>query len=219
MTETQLSPFSPDRIFCNMRIRSEYDHAARNCLAYEDPVKGVFVVVGKTRKLKHCLFIQRKGIDIVAASPLFYKFVGWIRQRQFAQFVFNDYFPCGSNAQINLIRRIGEKLAGLAGQIRAAGDYPQKSAGVQKNIHYSSPWKRASVSSGNSSKNESGRLNLPLAKPIGRGLSRCAGSGLISATGWFRLHRRIVSPCSTSSRYRERWVLASWMFIFFMTIY
>ncbi len=78
------------------------------------------------------------------------------------------------------------------------------------------PWNGPMVSAGNSSKNEAGTVNFPFARPMDRGLCRCAAIGRISAIGWFRLHNRMVSPCSTSSRYRDKWVLAVWMLIFFM---
>ena len=202
-------PLSPDRILGYMRIGRQNNKPACYCLTDKDSIKGVFMIVRKTRQLKHCVLLKWKGIDTVAAPPFFDKFMGWFGQRQFAEFIFNDNFPCGSSAQINFIRWIREKFAGIVGQIRAAGNYPQKSAGVQKDIHSSSPWNWASVSSGKSSKNDIGTLNLPFARPMGRGLSLRVASGLISAIGWFRLHNKMVSPCSTSSRYRERWVLAS----------
>ena len=54
------------------------------------------------------------------------------------------------------------------------------------------------VSSGNSTKNEAGIVNVFIARPIGRFVSTLLTIGRISATGLFRLQRIKFSPFATS---------------------
>lgn len=73
--------------------------------------------------------------------------------------------------------------------------------GIEQDVHSASPAKAARSSLGNGSKN-SGGSSTPrsAARPMGRGRVGCLGRGRISAMGIFRLHNRIVSPCSNAGR-------------------
>jgi hypothetical protein len=113
-----------------MRIGCEDDQAACNCLTDENSVKRVLVIIGKTGKLKYCILIQRQGINIVTGPPFFNKFMGWIGQRQFTKFVFDNNFPGRSNTQVNLIGLIGKEPTGVLGETGTARYDPQKSTGI-----------------------------------------------------------------------------------------
>lgn len=51
-------PFRPEGVGGNSRVRSKYDEPAGNGLTDEYSVKGVFVIVRQTGKLKDCGFVQ-----------------------------------------------------------------------------------------------------------------------------------------------------------------
>src|ERR1700727_984066 len=88
---------------------------------------------------------------------------------------------------------------------------PEKCAGVEQQSH-DLPSKASSSSSGNGLKNDFVILSLFFARPIGRLVFLAGATARISATGVFLLHRRMVSPSDSRSRYFERWVLAWWTF-------
>ena len=62
------------------------------------------------------------------------------------------------------------------------------------------PENKAMVSSGSSSKNEAGIVNVPLARPIWRFVATLLIIGRISAIGLFLLQRIKLSPFATSLR-------------------
>lgn len=103
-------------------------------------------------------------------APFLDKVMRRLRQRQSAQLVLDDDLPGRGNAQEDLVVRIGKNAAGGIGQFRTVRYDPEKRAGVEQNVQDPSPWNRASVSAGRSSKNVAGNENTPFARPIGRGL-------------------------------------------------
>lgn len=196
----RLLPFGPDGIGGYPGIGREYDKAACDCLADENFVEGIFVIIRKTGKLQHRCFVKRQRVDVVAKTPLFDKFVGQFRQRQLAELIFDDDLPCGSDAQKDFVVWIGEYPTGRIGQVRAVRYNPEERTSVEQNVQDFSPRNCSSISSGRSSKNERGILKSFFARPTGRGLCRWAARARSSATGWFRRQSTTVSPCSTSSR-------------------
>lgn len=113
-------PLNPDRVFCDVSVRRQNDETVCNCLANQNPVKRVLMVFGQAGKLQHRSFIELQGIDGVKAPPFLDKFVRRLRQGQFAEVVFDQDFPCGDNAQKNIIVRVGVQTARGVRQLRTA---------------------------------------------------------------------------------------------------
>jgi len=62
----------------------------------------------------------------VTGAPLLDEFVRRFRQRQLAQLVLDDDLPCGGDAQVDLVARIGEQKGATPAQIALAWLLAQK---------------------------------------------------------------------------------------------
>lgn len=217
-----LLPGSAHGILGNQGIRREQHKGMLDCLADQDSVERVFVMMRKLCQMKDGLLGDGQRLDEVL-RPLFRQETGRVfGQPEFAERPFDADLPAGSGAEKNFIAGIGECLSGGRGKLAAAADDPEKGAGVKQDVHSLAPANALIMSSGSGSKKlwsmvKSGYC-LP-ARPMGRFSRNDSLTGRISATGLFRLQRTTVSPLATFSSALERWAFASLMFMLIMMLF
>src|SRR5438128_1020753 len=211
---------SPERahgIPLDVAVRSDDHETVGDRLADQHTVERVPMERRKPGELKRRFLVQRQTVDAVSIALCRDEPVDRLRQRQSPQRVLDGDLPCRDGAQEHLVCGINDRLARPRGQLVGIRDEPEEGDGIEQEPHPPFASKASSRSRGSGLKNAADTRSAPFAKPTGRGFVRSRRTGRSSATGALRWQTRKVSPRSTSSRYRERCVLASWMLILFMS--
>ena len=92
--------------------------------------------------------------------------IGRLRQRKFAEIVFNRRFPQRSDTQKHFVVRFTNRIPKKRQQTQIGGNIPEKNVRVEKQFHQFS--KFAKTSSGKGASKSSGTTKSPLLKPNGR---------------------------------------------------
>jgi len=183
LNRTTTLPDGADCVLGDQGIGCQERQFMLDSLANQYTVKGVAVKQWQLRQIQNCLLFEGKRCDGVPFALGRNESLGRIREREFAQAMFDRDLPNRHGAQVHIIVRVHKDIPGRRGQRRVISDDPQKRACVEQDSHRTSPWIACMRSSGSGSKNSGGTANWPLASPTGRLSARRDCNGRISAIG------------------------------------
>lgn len=128
-------PVDRDGVLFDRVVGRDEDKVVVDRLRYEQPVKGVVMVVWEVGDGQSMFVADRQGAQLAHTERFRHKFLRPGRQVQLAEPPLDSYFPAAGGGKIELVLGVVKQLPGLRTKARRTGKSPEPDVSVEQKVH------------------------------------------------------------------------------------